>query len=132
MKVRGPPMVCPFKHDIDINQRKRSARVALTFFNVDISALDTIERVAMVTSFRSRSPALPDNAVLTTLRSICRLIALVFHFLHDQERLLPLLSMLLGDFEHLGAVSIYILDERHKSAYLIRLRHPFKYRTRYL
>jgi hypothetical protein len=45
-----------------------------------LRALGTTERITMVTSFRPKSAALPDDTVLTTVRPISNLSELYFQF----------------------------------------------------
>jgi len=45
-----------------------------------LRALGATERITMVTSFRPRCPALPDDTVLTTVRPISNLAELYFQF----------------------------------------------------
>ncbi|KAL8985960.1 MAG: hypothetical protein Q9205_000470 [Flavoplaca limonia] len=61
VKVRGPQMGCAV-----ILQGRYIEHQALR-------ALGTTERITMVTSFRPRSPNLPDDTVLTTVRPISNL-----------------------------------------------------------
>ncbi|PGH03508.1 hypothetical protein AJ79_07343 [Helicocarpus griseus UAMH5409] len=67
-KVRGPQMGCAV-----VLQGRYIEHQALR-------ALGTTERISMVTSFRPRSPALPDDTVLTTVRAISDLSELYFQF----------------------------------------------------
>lgn len=61
VKVRGPQMGCAV-----ILQGRYIEHQALR-------ALGTTERITMVTSFRPRSPNLPDDTVLTTVRPVSNL-----------------------------------------------------------
>ena len=45
-----------------------------------LRALGATERITMVTSFRPRSPTLPDDTVLTTVRAVSNLQELYFQF----------------------------------------------------
>ncbi|EEQ88627.1 hypothetical protein RJZ56_000367 [Blastomyces dermatitidis] len=68
VKVRGPQMGCAV-----VLQGRYIEHQALR-------ALGGTERITMVTSFRPRSPALPDDTVLTTVRAISDLSELYFQF----------------------------------------------------
>ncbi|OJD18722.1 hypothetical protein AJ78_01259 [Emergomyces pasteurianus Ep9510] len=68
LKVRGPQMGCAV-----VLQGRYIEHQALR-------ALGGTERITMVTSFRPRSPALPDDTVLTTVRAISDLSELYFQF----------------------------------------------------
>ncbi|KKZ65011.1 hypothetical protein EMCG_09091 [[Emmonsia] crescens] len=68
LKVRGPQMGCAV-----VLQGRYIEHQAMR-------ALGGIERITMVTSFRPRSPALPDDTVLTTVRAISDLSELYFQF----------------------------------------------------
>ncbi|MCJ1253142.1 hypothetical protein MMC24_000949 [Lignoscripta atroalba] len=68
MKVRGPQMGCAV-----VLQGRYIEHQALR-------ALGATERITMVTSFRPRSPTLPDDTVLTTVRPISDLSELYFQF----------------------------------------------------
>ncbi|OJD25475.1 hypothetical protein ACJ73_03159 [Blastomyces percursus] len=68
LKVRGPQMGCAV-----VLQGRHIEHQALR-------ALGGTERITMVTSFRPRSPALPDDTVLTTVRAISDLSELYFQF----------------------------------------------------
>ncbi|PGH15868.1 hypothetical protein AJ80_05399 [Polytolypa hystricis UAMH7299] len=68
LKVRGPQMGCAV-----VLQGRYIEHQALR-------ALGTTERITMVTSFRPRSPALPDDTVLTTVRPVSDLSELYFQF----------------------------------------------------
>ncbi len=61
VKVRGPQMGCAV-----VLQGRYIEHQALR-------ALGTTERITMVTSFRPRSPNLPDDTVLTTVRPVSNL-----------------------------------------------------------
>ncbi|OAX84459.1 hypothetical protein ACJ72_01183 [Emergomyces africanus] len=68
LRVRGPQMGCAV-----VLQGRYIEHQALR-------ALGGTERITMVTSFRPRSPALPDDTVLTTVRAISDLSELYFQF----------------------------------------------------
>ncbi|EEP79939.1 conserved hypothetical protein [Uncinocarpus reesii 1704] len=68
LKVRGPQMGCAV-----VLQGRYIEHVALR-------ALGSTERITMVTSFRPRSPVLPDDTVLTTVRAVSDLSELYFQF----------------------------------------------------
>ncbi len=68
LKVRGPEMGCAV-----VLQGRYIEHQALR-------ALGATERITMVTSFRPRCPALPDDTVLTTVRPISNLSELYFQF----------------------------------------------------
>ncbi|KAF3481656.1 uncharacterized protein GIQ15_04415 [Arthroderma uncinatum] len=68
VKVRGPQMGCA----VVLQGRYIEHRA--------LRALGTTERITMVTSFRPRSPSLPDDTVLTTVRPISDLSELYFQF----------------------------------------------------
>ncbi|EEH10620.1 conserved hypothetical protein [Histoplasma capsulatum G186AR] len=68
VKVRGPEMGCAV-----VLQGRYIEHQALR-------AVGGTERITMVTSFRPRSPALPDDTVLTTVRAISDLSELYFQF----------------------------------------------------
>ncbi|KAI9757113.1 MAG: hypothetical protein M4579_003591 [Chaenotheca gracillima] len=68
LKVRGPQM----GHAV-VMQGRYIRHQALR-------ALGSQERITMVTSFRPRSPALPDDSVLTTVRGISDLSELYYQF----------------------------------------------------
>ncbi|KAI9739548.1 MAG: hypothetical protein M1834_006264 [Cirrosporium novae-zelandiae] len=67
-KVRGPQVGCAA-----ILQGRYIEHQALPAFNQS-------ERITMVTSFRPRSPSLPDDTVLTTVRPISDLSELYYQF----------------------------------------------------
>ncbi|KAK1061005.1 hypothetical protein LTR33_012792 [Friedmanniomyces endolithicus] len=68
MRVRGPQMGCAV-----VMQGRYITHQALR-------ALGAQERITMVTSFRPRSPFLPDDSVLSTVRGISRLSDLYYEF----------------------------------------------------
>ncbi|KAK2748285.1 hypothetical protein FQN57_000943 [Myotisia sp. PD_48] len=68
VKVRGPQMGCAV-----VLQGRYIEHQALRAFGAT-------ERITMVTSFRPRSPILPDDTVLTTVRSVSDLSELYFQF----------------------------------------------------
>ena len=68
LKVRGPEMGCAV-----VLQGRYIEHQALR-------ALGATERITMVTSFRPRCPALPDDTVLTTVRAISNLSELYYQF----------------------------------------------------
>ncbi|KAK0258453.1 hypothetical protein LTS09_006712 [Friedmanniomyces endolithicus] len=68
MRVRGPQMGCAV-----VMQGRYITHQALR-------ALGAQERITMVTSFRPRSPFLPDDSVLSTVRGISRLPDLYYEF----------------------------------------------------
>ncbi|KAI9848697.1 MAG: hypothetical protein M1837_006784 [Sclerophora amabilis] len=70
-----------------------------------LRALGSQERITMVTSFRPRSPALPDDSVLTTVRGISDLSELYFQF--SEYRLEILEERIRGALKK--------LRERHRS-----------------
>ncbi|KAK1071214.1 hypothetical protein LTR74_003595 [Friedmanniomyces endolithicus] len=68
MRVRGPQMGCAV-----VMQGRYITHQALR-------ALGAQERITMVTSFRPKSPFLPDDSVLSTVRGISRLSDLYYEF----------------------------------------------------
>ncbi|WEW61278.1 hypothetical protein PRK78_006768 [Emydomyces testavorans] len=61
-------------------QKVRGPQMGRYIEHVALRALGSTERITMVTSFRPRSPALPDDTVLTTVRAVSDLSELYFQF----------------------------------------------------
>jgi hypothetical protein len=85
IKIRGPQMVSRLSRGVQykFNQVRQGSAVILQGRYIEhraLRALGMTERITMVTSFRPRSPAIPDHTVLTTIRPISDLGELYHQF----------------------------------------------------